>query len=93
MVNYKDVMDILEIFEQEIRTIIPSIKTLIHIDTMCIKVEASFQDVDDVLVVLRGTLHEAALPVDALALGHLQLHLAPLFRQIGLVSHYNDWWW
>lgn len=50
MINYKDVMDILEIFEQELRTIIPSIRTLIHIDIMCIKVEASFQDVADVRV-------------------------------------------
>ena len=50
MVNYKDVMNTLEVFEQELRTIIPSIKTLIHIDVMCIKVEASFQDVEDVRV-------------------------------------------
>ncbi len=61
MVNYKDVMDILEIFEQEIRTIIPSIKTLIHIDTMCIKVEASFQDVDDVLVRLTYSIETKEL--------------------------------
>lgn len=50
MVNYKDVMNTLEIFEQELRTVIPSIKTLIHIDITCIKVETSFQDVDDVRV-------------------------------------------
>ncbi|KAH9399056.1 hypothetical protein TYRP_018443 [Tyrophagus putrescentiae] len=48
------------------------------------------EDVDDVLVVLRGALHEAALPVDALALGHLQLHLSTLFRQIGLVADHHD---
>ena len=50
------------------------------------------EDVDDVLVVLRGALHKATFPVDALALGHLQLHLSTFFGQIGFISHHNDWW-
>ena len=68
MINYKDVMDILEIFEQELRTIIPSVKTLIHIDITCIKVEASFQDVDDVRVRLTYFIETKELLSDSLYL-------------------------